>query len=138
MKSMEYKEVRKALIDHLKTFKGLDFKRFKSPNRPLDGNGAFKVPPTGQWCAWFINYGGSFISGIDSAPCTRRVGRLAFQIFTPKGEGMNGIDVLVESLTTHFQYMTFEHLEVLEGSREFDAVGETHYQTNLYFTFRVN
>lgn len=138
MVNMTYQQVEDAIRLRLKTFTGLSFDKFLSSNRPVDGAGAFTPPENSQWVRWTINYGQSFIAGVADKPCTRRVGIVTFQIFTPKGQGTAIANDLAEKLTQHFNYHVNSHLEVLEASRTPDFAEDKWYQTNVNLTFRVN
>ncbi len=136
--SNTYKQVRDFVRDRIKTFPHMEISRFKTNNRPLEGDGAFKVPNDGKWVSWGITYGGAFASELADKPRTRRTGILVFQIFMPKGNGLDDMDDLVEKLTQHFEYYQIEFLDVLSGSRLYEGSTDTAYQVNLGFNVRVH
>lgn len=133
---MDYNDVDDYINSLLKNFDGLSHSAFMSPNRPLDGAGAFQVPSDKVWVRWYTNYR-TVITGMGDTPCDRWWGVLTFQIFTPKGQGTRTANDLTYKLSKHFAYKSYADVEFFEAERTYQGSNDTEYQTNLDVRFRV-
>lgn len=134
---MNYNDIDLAINNRIKTFVGLPHSAFCSPNRPLDGEGAFKIPSDGVWVRWTLTYFDTEQTGVGDVPCDRWKGVLTFQIFTPKGEGKNKANDLAYLLGKHFAYYGYIDLEFFAATLKYQGSNETEFQTNLDVRFRV-
>lgn len=133
-----FQQVEDFVRSRIKSFKHLEFNRFQSPNRPLTGAGAFKVPDNGAWVAWRIDYGKSFLAELADKPMTRRVGELLFYVHVMRGSnGTITLNNLCEELCNHFNYYSNSFFETISATMLPHPHDEKWYIAKVAVVFRV-
>lgn len=133
--NMTYDEARLAIILRAQAFTHPDFSqsRIKYPNAPQ-----FQVPATGLWSDINILWGQSFVAGLADTPCTRRTGVVSINCYARPDTHEVKITQLAEAWLKHFEYLSIDNLEFMQGSIQNLGMGTDFWQYNVSVNFRVN
>lgn len=99
----------------------------------------FKTPKDGSLWYWVtVQHGINLMVGMADKPCTRELGAVVIQIFSPANKSTLDAIQKADSLGSHFQYYRTGKLEFMTASVINVPERENGYQINVRIPFRYN